>query len=175
MDLPIDSLYGPAYVSLTQLGLYPDVFWAKVDPAKGVDWGATMSDQLGGSRVGIPSGLARGMSTSNDPRALKYDELLRKSFPVKPGDDLSRAVRARRLTELDVMGILAVVSLAIPDETAASGFRRGTPFLTIVGAPCVAEKGQSVTAPSLWPDAGGRPPFGYYRVITSARRVFYSL
>ena len=157
MDLPIDSLYGSAFARSHELGLHKNMFWATLDPATGSDWGTTMSDQLGGTRLGIPSELARGMSTSNDVRALKYDELLRKSFAVRPGDDLSRAVRARRLTELDVMGILMVVSLAIPDDTASSGFRRGHPFLTVVGAPCAAEKGQSVTAPSLWPDVGGRP------------------
>ena len=157
MDLPIDSLYGSAFARSHELGLHKNMFWATLDPATGSDWGTTMSDQLGGTQLGIPSELARGMSTSNDVRALKYDELLRKSFAVRPGDDLSRAVRARRLTELDVMGILMVVSLAIPDDTASSGFRRGHPFLTVVGAPCAAEKGQSVTAPSLWPDVGSRP------------------
>ena len=153
----IESLYGAAYASSTELGLHPDVFWAKVASGQGTEWSATMSNQLGGSRLGLPSELARGMSSSNDAKAQKYDELLRKSLSVKQGEDLSRAVRARRLTELDVVGILAVVSLAIPDEAEARGFRRGTPFLTLVGAPCVAERGQSVTGPSVWPSAGGSP------------------
>ena len=153
----IESLYGAAYARTADLGLHPDVFWANVAPGQDVAWSATMSNQLGGSRLGLPSELARGMSSSNDARALKYDDLLRKSLAVKPGEDLSRATRARRLTELDVVGFLAVVSLAIPDVAEAQGYRRGTPFLTVVGAPCVAERGQSVTGPSVWPSLGGSP------------------
>ena len=95
----IESLYGAAYASSAELGLHPDVFWAKVASGQGTEWSATMSNQLGGSRLGLPSELARGMSSSNDAKAQKYDELLRKSLSVKPGEDLSRAVRARRLTE----------------------------------------------------------------------------
>ena len=155
---PVMSLYGANYASSADLGMLPDVFWSNADPAEAVDWAAVLSAQLGGTRVGLPSDMARGMSSSPAGRTQKYDDLLRKSLAVHSGRALSLEVRFRLLTELDVSGVLAVVSLAIPDDTQASGVRFGEPFLTVIGAPCVSERGQTVTGPTAWPDDGDESP-----------------
>ena len=85
----------------------PDFFWANVDlMAADLNWAATMSEKLGGTRKGLPAELTRGMATSNNARVQVFDVLIQKSFAVKAGDDLSPEVRFRRLTELDVVGDL---------------------------------------------------------------------
>ena len=155
---PVQSLYGLNYASSADLGMRSDVFWSNQDPTDPVDWAAVLSAQLGGTRVGLPGDMARGMSTSAADRAQKYDDLLRRSLAVSPSRDLSREVRFRRLTELDVSGVLAVVSLAIPDAGQVSGVRFGDPFLTVIGAPCVSERGQTLMGPTAWPDVGDQPP-----------------
>lgn len=153
----VSSLYGLNYGRSTDLGMRPGVFWPDVDPAEAVDWAELLSSQLGGTNICLPSDMALGIATSSTARAQKYDDLIRKSLVVQPGWDLSREVRFRRLTEFDISGVLAVVSLAISDSKQASGVRFGGPFLTVIGAPCVSGRGQTVTGPAAWPDVNDRP------------------
>ena len=56
---PVPSLYGLNYTSSADLGMLPGVFWSHVDPAEPVDWAAVLSAQLGGTRVGLSSDMAR--------------------------------------------------------------------------------------------------------------------
>ena len=159
-ELDVSTFYGSVFANSTVTGLPPSVFWAHATAE--VDLIATLSDQVGGNRIGIAGNLARTMAMTNGERQIAFEELLSAVlFETRPvGITLaSKPTRFRAMTESAIGGVLAVIQIQLPGNPATgTPASLSDPYLTVVGCPCVSERGDTRMGAFLWPNVAGVAP-----------------
>ena len=161
VERDVSTFYGSDFATRTVTGLPPSVFWAHA--TEEVDLIATLSNQVGGNRVGIAGNLARTMAITNGERQVAFEKLMSAVlFETESDGNLTlapKSTRFRAMTESAIGGALALIQIQIPgNPNTGTSATLSDPYLTVVGCPCVSERGDTRIGAYLRPNVAGVAP-----------------